>query len=171
MGTINKWLHGVDGHMDVPPPLPLPSAEPNLLFIFYSINGPKYCFSFNCTVIIHGNVFLTLSLQYGFVKKLHQAIYFYLISMMYRTEIIVNIGSQFFFKRLSTRKFTYYRFIRDLLLEYVLLCLLYDTIVLSCPVVDLIRFLPYLKIRLIWLSGQMRPKQDWYAINVDLLKC
>ena len=21
MGTINKWLHGVVGHMDVPPPL------------------------------------------------------------------------------------------------------------------------------------------------------
>ena len=32
MGTINKWLHGVDGYMGAPPPPPLPSAEPNLLF-------------------------------------------------------------------------------------------------------------------------------------------
>ena len=54
MGTINKWLHGVDGYMD---------AVPNLLFIFYRINGPKYClFPIVLHVIMHGNVFLTLSL-------------------------------------------------------------------------------------------------------------
>ena len=39
MGTINKWLHGVGGYMDAPPP-----AVPNVLFILYSINGLKYCF-------------------------------------------------------------------------------------------------------------------------------
>ena len=45
MGTINKWLHGVDGCMDAPPPpSPLPSAEPNLLFIFTALMDQNIVF-------------------------------------------------------------------------------------------------------------------------------
>ena len=77
-----------------------------------------------------------------------------------------------YFKLLSTRKFTYYSFIRDVLLKYVLLCLLYDTIVMSCRGPYKISPISENQINMVEGTDASQARLvEFYEINVDLLKC